>query len=289
MNLNDLYYTAVDLLETHADEQWVKDLMQFWKESVVFFFFAVNFIDCSSESPGLMQGHPLKHGRVAANSTVSDSENDMDDFFGNDSEETQGGSGHDGLTTDCEPGAPTGSTNNLMSTTQHEPNTGNTTGPSSTAAAESDSTCGTAAAGSSSTDGATEQGQQAGSMDVHSNGDDEADDVNGQRWRRHRLDQQGNIFIIYTGRLQLFLPRHPKGVLPIDPSTHISCCATNYHSRAQPWSQQPPWSRQMWRQTLTLDLLMLLSFFSSCRIVLHVVGTSHVFISVQVTQSMNFK
>jgi hypothetical protein len=261
MNLDDLYYTAVDLLETHADEQWVKDLMQFWKESVVFFFFAVNFIDCSSESPGLMQGHPSKRRRVAANSTASDSEDDMDDFFGNDSEETQGGSERDGLTTDREPGAPTGSTNNLTSTTQHERNTGNTTGPSSTAAAESDATRGTAAAGSSSTDGATEQGRQAGSTDVHGNGDDEDDDDDGQPRRRRRLDQQGNIFIIYTGRLQLFLPRHPKRALPIDPSTHISRRATNYHSRARPWSQQPPWSRQTWRQTLTLDLLMLSSFF----------------------------
>jgi len=261
MNLDDLYYTVVDLLETHADEQWVKNLMQFWKESVVFFFFAVNFIDCSSESPGLMQGHPLKHRRVAANSTVSDSEDDMDDFFGNDSEETQGGSRRDGLTTDREPGAPTGSTNNLMSTTQHEPNTGNTTGPSSTAAAESDLTRGTAAAGSSSMDGATEQGRQAGSTDVHGNGDDEDDDDDGQPRCRRRLDQQGNIFIIYTGHLQLFLPRHPKGALPIGPSTHISHRATNYHSRAWPWSQQPPWSRQTRRQTLTLDLLMLSSFF----------------------------
>ncbi|KAG2061334.1 hypothetical protein BDR06DRAFT_966320 [Suillus hirtellus] len=35
MNLDDLYYTVVDLLETHADEQWVKDLLQFWKESSI--------------------------------------------------------------------------------------------------------------------------------------------------------------------------------------------------------------------------------------------------------------
>lgn len=170
MNLDDLYYTAVDLLETHADEQWVKDLIQFWKD----------------ESPGLMQGHPSKRRRVAGNSTASDSEDDMDDFFGNDSEETQGGSRRDGLTTDREPGAPTGSTNDPTSTTQHEPNTG----PSSTTpAAESDSTRGTAAAGSSSTDGATGQGRQAGSTDMHGNGDDEDDD-DGQPRRRRRLDQQ---------------------------------------------------------------------------------------------------
>ncbi|KAG1888302.1 hypothetical protein F4604DRAFT_1674670 [Suillus subluteus] len=65
MNLDNLYYTGVDLLETHADEQWAKDLLQFWKD----------------ETPGLMQGHPSKCWRVAANSMASDSEDDMDDFF----------------------------------------------------------------------------------------------------------------------------------------------------------------------------------------------------------------
>ncbi|KAG1775590.1 hypothetical protein EV702DRAFT_1199060 [Suillus placidus] len=172
MNLDDLYYTAVDLLEMHADEQW--------KESVVLFFVAVNFIDCSSELPGLMQGHPLKHQRVAANSTVSDSEDNMDDFFGNDSEEMQGVSGRDRSTTDRE----------------SESNTGNTTGPSSAAAAESNLTCGTAAAGTSSMDGAAGQGQQAGSTDMqlgglNSNGNnDDEDDDDGQPWRRRRLNQQ---------------------------------------------------------------------------------------------------
>lgn len=273
MNLDHLYYTAVDLLETHADEQWVKDLLQFWKESVVLFFFTVYFIDCSSETPGLMQGHPSKRRRIATNSTASDSEDDMDDFFGNDSEEMQGGSGHDRSTMDRESNAPAGSINDPTSTMRRESNTGNTTGPSSTggataAAAESDSTCGTAAAGSSSTDGAG-QGRQAGSADMqlggtngNGNGDDEDDDEDQPR-RRHRLDQQGNIFITYTGRLQLFLSRDRKGALPIDPSTHISCCVTNSCSRSwsRPWSQQPPWSRQTWRQTLILDLLMLSSFF----------------------------
>ncbi|KAG1755335.1 hypothetical protein EDD22DRAFT_957388 [Suillus occidentalis] len=212
MNLDDLYYTAVDLLETHADEQWVKDLMQFWKD----------------ESPGLMQGHPSKHRRVAVNSTASDSEDDMDDFFGNDSEETQGGSGRDGLTMDREPGAPTGSTNNLMSTTQHEPNTGNTTGPSSTAAAESDSTRGTAAAGSSSMDGATEQGRQAGSTDVHSNGDDEDDDDNGQPWRRHRLNQQDTQ--------RECSPLTPPPTSPVVPPTTTRGCSrgpSNCHGRGK--------------------------------------------------------
>ncbi|KAG2142743.1 uncharacterized protein EDB93DRAFT_1105419 [Suillus bovinus] len=145
MNLNDLYYTAVDLLETHADEQWVKDLLQFWKV----------------ETPGLMQGHPSKHWRIAANSMASDSKDDMDDFFGNDSEETQGRSGCNRSTMDHESNAPAGSINDPTSTMQRESDTGNTigltgssTGGATTAAAESDSTCGTAAAGSSSTDGA---------------------------------------------------------------------------------------------------------------------------------------
>ncbi|KAG1878187.1 hypothetical protein F4604DRAFT_1923747 [Suillus subluteus] len=89
MNLDDLYYSAVDLLETHADEQWVKDLLQFWKESVVLFFIAAYLIDCSSKTPGLVQSHPSKRRRVATNSTASDGEDDMDDFFGDDSEETQ--------------------------------------------------------------------------------------------------------------------------------------------------------------------------------------------------------
>jgi hypothetical protein len=32
MNLDDLYYTTVDLLETRADDQWVKELLEFWRE-----------------------------------------------------------------------------------------------------------------------------------------------------------------------------------------------------------------------------------------------------------------
>ena len=32
MDLTNLYYRAVDLIETNAQEQWVKDLLQFWKE-----------------------------------------------------------------------------------------------------------------------------------------------------------------------------------------------------------------------------------------------------------------
>ncbi|KAG2030021.1 hypothetical protein BDR03DRAFT_987376 [Suillus americanus] len=143
MNLDDLYYTAVDLLEMHADEQWVKNLLQFWKDKM----------------PGLMQGHPSKRWRIAANSTASDSEDDMDDFFSSDSEETQGGSRRNRSTMDHESHVPAGSINDPTSTMQRESDTGNTTGPSSTggataAAAESDSTRSTAAAGSSSTDGA---------------------------------------------------------------------------------------------------------------------------------------
>jgi hypothetical protein len=33
MNLEEMYYTAVDLLlGEHAEDEWVKDLLQFWKE-----------------------------------------------------------------------------------------------------------------------------------------------------------------------------------------------------------------------------------------------------------------
>jgi hypothetical protein len=32
MDLGDLYYRAVDIVQDNADQQWVKDLMKFWKE-----------------------------------------------------------------------------------------------------------------------------------------------------------------------------------------------------------------------------------------------------------------
>ncbi|KAG1857769.1 hypothetical protein F4604DRAFT_1931249 [Suillus subluteus] len=32
MDLGDLYYRAVDIIQDNADQQWVKDLMEFWKE-----------------------------------------------------------------------------------------------------------------------------------------------------------------------------------------------------------------------------------------------------------------
>ncbi|KAG2343371.1 hypothetical protein BDR05DRAFT_948160 [Suillus weaverae] len=70
MNLEEMYYTAVDLLlGEHAEDQWVEDLLQFWKD----------------EAPGLTQ-NLLKHWGVASNS-VSDSEDDMDNFFSDDNDE----------------------------------------------------------------------------------------------------------------------------------------------------------------------------------------------------------
>jgi hypothetical protein len=32
MDLGDLYYRAVDIIQDNTDQQWVKDLMKFWKE-----------------------------------------------------------------------------------------------------------------------------------------------------------------------------------------------------------------------------------------------------------------
>ncbi|KAG2349245.1 hypothetical protein BDR05DRAFT_944332 [Suillus weaverae] len=69
MNLEEMYYTAVDLLlGEHAEDQWVEDLLQFWKDEV----------------PGLTQ-NLLKRQGVASNS-VSDGEDNMDDFFGDDND-----------------------------------------------------------------------------------------------------------------------------------------------------------------------------------------------------------
>ncbi|KAG1896987.1 uncharacterized protein F5891DRAFT_1192401 [Suillus fuscotomentosus] len=80
MNLEEVYYTAVDLLlREHAEDQWVKDLLQFWKD----------------EAAGLTQTLS-KCQRVASN-LASDSEDDMDDFFGGDDDEqpSAGGSTRD--------------------------------------------------------------------------------------------------------------------------------------------------------------------------------------------------
>lgn len=32
MDLGDLYYRAIDIVHDNAEQQWVKDLMKFWKE-----------------------------------------------------------------------------------------------------------------------------------------------------------------------------------------------------------------------------------------------------------------
>ncbi|KAG1759637.1 hypothetical protein EDD22DRAFT_955715 [Suillus occidentalis] len=72
MDLGDLYYRAVDIIQDSADQQWVKDLMKFWKD----------------ETPGLTDNRPSKRCRVA---TANDSgtDDDMDDFFGDDTATTE--------------------------------------------------------------------------------------------------------------------------------------------------------------------------------------------------------
>ncbi|KAG1833249.1 hypothetical protein DFJ58DRAFT_918104 [Suillus subalutaceus] len=67
MDLGDLYYRAVDIVQDNADQQWVKDLMKFWKD----------------ETPGLTDNRPSKRRRVAATDD-SGTDDDMDDFFGDD-------------------------------------------------------------------------------------------------------------------------------------------------------------------------------------------------------------
>ncbi|KAG2035903.1 hypothetical protein BDR03DRAFT_1012198 [Suillus americanus] len=80
MNLEEMYYTAIDLLlGEHAEDQWVEDLLQFWKD----------------EAPGLTQ--TLSKCQRAASNLVSDSEDDMDDFFGDDNDKpSMGGPTRDG-------------------------------------------------------------------------------------------------------------------------------------------------------------------------------------------------
>ncbi|KAG2126349.1 uncharacterized protein EDB93DRAFT_1109683 [Suillus bovinus] len=67
MDLGDLYYRAIDIVHDNAEQQWVKDLMKFWKD----------------ETPGLIDNHPSKRRRVAATDD-SGTDDDMDDFFGDD-------------------------------------------------------------------------------------------------------------------------------------------------------------------------------------------------------------
>ncbi|KAG2128671.1 uncharacterized protein EDB93DRAFT_1256575 [Suillus bovinus] len=50
MDLGDLYYRAIDIVHDNTEQQWVKDLMKFWKD----------------ETPGLIDNRPSKRRRVAA-------------------------------------------------------------------------------------------------------------------------------------------------------------------------------------------------------------------------------
>ncbi|KIK80937.1 hypothetical protein PAXRUDRAFT_28020 [Paxillus rubicundulus Ve08.2h10] len=64
VDLADMFYVVVDLVEQKSDEQWVKDLMEFWK----------------NEAPGLILGGPYKHCKTAVNPGNSDSEDNLAGF-----------------------------------------------------------------------------------------------------------------------------------------------------------------------------------------------------------------
>ncbi|KAF9231807.1 hypothetical protein BU15DRAFT_68018 [Melanogaster broomeanus] len=64
VDLTDMYYTVVDMIERKADERWVKDLMEFWKD----------------EALGLSLGGPSKHQKGISTPTSSDSEDDLAGF-----------------------------------------------------------------------------------------------------------------------------------------------------------------------------------------------------------------
>ncbi|KAF9220534.1 hypothetical protein BS17DRAFT_769318 [Gyrodon lividus] len=67
VNLADMFYAIVELVEQKSDEQWVKDLMEFWK----------------NEAPGLVVGGPSKHRKTVANPGNSDLEDDLAGFEDN--------------------------------------------------------------------------------------------------------------------------------------------------------------------------------------------------------------
>ncbi|KAF9237847.1 hypothetical protein BU15DRAFT_75649 [Melanogaster broomeanus] len=63
VDLTDMYYTVVDMIERKSDERWVKDLMQFRKD----------------EAPGLSLGGPSKRRKTISTPTSSDSLVGFDD------------------------------------------------------------------------------------------------------------------------------------------------------------------------------------------------------------------
>ncbi|KIJ06887.1 hypothetical protein PAXINDRAFT_19909 [Paxillus involutus ATCC 200175] len=67
VNLADMYYTVVDMIERKSEELWVKELLDFWKD----------------EAPGLMLGGPSKRRRLETMPSNSDSEDDLAGFDNN--------------------------------------------------------------------------------------------------------------------------------------------------------------------------------------------------------------
>ncbi|KAG1798006.1 hypothetical protein EV424DRAFT_1648295 [Suillus variegatus] len=82
MDLGDLYYRAIDIVHDNAEQQWVKDLMKFWKD----------------ETPGLIDNRPSKRRRVAAtdDSASADQHDEENETHGtrplNNGESAAGGS-----------------------------------------------------------------------------------------------------------------------------------------------------------------------------------------------------
>ncbi|KIJ59587.1 hypothetical protein HYDPIDRAFT_118341 [Hydnomerulius pinastri MD-312] len=64
VDLADMYYTVVDMVERKSEEQWVKDLLEFWKD----------------EAPGLLLGGSSKRRKTTSTPSMSDSEDDLADF-----------------------------------------------------------------------------------------------------------------------------------------------------------------------------------------------------------------
>ncbi|KAF9245748.1 hypothetical protein BU15DRAFT_70818 [Melanogaster broomeanus] len=70
VDLTDMYYSVVDMIERKSDERWVKDLMEFWKDGRVLY----------SAAPGLSLGGPSKRRKIISTPTSSDSEDDLAGF-----------------------------------------------------------------------------------------------------------------------------------------------------------------------------------------------------------------